>query len=344
MTTDLSSRNTTPRGPSFRNRHNIGDLETTPLCEVGHQGLFHDEELPTAGDGACLIHNRARTLHPGAGRFMQRDPHGTMNASNAPRVGMAGPAAAGGFVARDPMPTRPQPGLQYADGMNLYQYALRQPLTRRDPSGQISLGQQILITYLGRASRGRQSGGRIINIASQLETFRDDGTVSTWYAKAIDGFLLGYAYQQELASGKWESVTVSKWQNAFSLPNVSRTPIVDGSLAAAFISTPYTLDAGGSYEVCMTSTASKSLTFLKGLVRNVDLTWRLTDRMDANSLKEAWDRGHLRNETSRALIEALIGDVLMDKVLGASFDMHVFFDQNEYNVRIIAGTHAITHE
>lgn len=43
----------------------------TPLCEVGHQGLFHDEEF---GDRGGLIHNRARTLS--MGRFMQRDPLG----------------------------------------------------------------------------------------------------------------------------------------------------------------------------------------------------------------------------------------------------------------------------
>lgn len=75
--------------------------------------------------------------HPGMGRFLQRDPHGTMNAPTAPRIGMAGSAAGGGFVARDPMPTRPQPGLQYADGMNLYQYLRSNPLRYVDPSGEV---------------------------------------------------------------------------------------------------------------------------------------------------------------------------------------------------------------
>lgn len=73
--------------------------------------------------------------HPGMGRFMQRDPHGTMNAPAVPRIGMGGPSAAGGFVARDPMTARPQPGLQYADGMNLYQYCQSSPTIRRDPYG-----------------------------------------------------------------------------------------------------------------------------------------------------------------------------------------------------------------
>jgi len=82
-----------------------------------------------------LVSPALAMYHPGMGRFMQRDPHGTMNAPTAPRVGMAGPAAIGGFVARDPMPTRPQPGLQYADGMNLYQYVRGNPLSYVDPSG-----------------------------------------------------------------------------------------------------------------------------------------------------------------------------------------------------------------
>jgi RHS repeat-associated protein len=39
------------------------------ICEVGHQGLMHDEETD-------LIYNRARMLHPILGRFIQRDPLG----------------------------------------------------------------------------------------------------------------------------------------------------------------------------------------------------------------------------------------------------------------------------
>lgn len=67
------------------------------LCEVGHQGLFHDEEFGSQGG---LIHNRARTLHPRLGRFVQRDPFG------------------------------------YVDGMSLYQYIQSKPVLRMDPTGQ----------------------------------------------------------------------------------------------------------------------------------------------------------------------------------------------------------------
>jgi RHS repeat-associated protein len=52
-------------GGSFRGRIDAGNA--TPLCEHGHQGLSHDEELG-------LVYNRARILVPGYGRFGGRDP------------------------------------------------------------------------------------------------------------------------------------------------------------------------------------------------------------------------------------------------------------------------------
>jgi RHS repeat-associated protein len=39
------------------------------LCEFGHQGLLHDDEIG-------LVYNRARVLHPVLGRFLQRDRFG----------------------------------------------------------------------------------------------------------------------------------------------------------------------------------------------------------------------------------------------------------------------------
>lgn len=49
-------------------RRTVGGIpQPYGLCEFGHQGLFHDEELG-------LIYNRARMLPPKFGRFMQRDP------------------------------------------------------------------------------------------------------------------------------------------------------------------------------------------------------------------------------------------------------------------------------
>lgn len=71
------------------------------LCEVGHQGLFHDEEFGSQGG---LVHNRGRTFHPRYGRFMQRDP------------------------------------AEYIEGANLYQYVSSNPIVGLDPAGLYSWG------------------------------------------------------------------------------------------------------------------------------------------------------------------------------------------------------------
>lgn len=63
------------------------------LCDIGHQGLMHDEET-------ALVYNRARQLHPGLGRFVQRDPAG------------------------------------YIDGPNLYELVRSSPTVYLDPSGE----------------------------------------------------------------------------------------------------------------------------------------------------------------------------------------------------------------
>ena len=55
---------------TFRGPHNGATL--VALCDIGHQGLMHDEETG-------LVYNRARILHPKIGRFMQRDPLGYLD-------------------------------------------------------------------------------------------------------------------------------------------------------------------------------------------------------------------------------------------------------------------------
>ncbi|MEX0777348.1 MAG: RHS repeat-associated core domain-containing protein [Phycisphaeraceae bacterium] len=65
------------------------------LCEFGHQGLMHEEELSNGE----LIQNRHRVLHARLERFVQQDPFG------------------------------------YAGGIQLYQYINGAPTTARDPSG-----------------------------------------------------------------------------------------------------------------------------------------------------------------------------------------------------------------
>jgi len=73
---------------------------------------------------------RGRYLHPGLGRFMQRDPNGMENLmiSTSPRE-------LRGFIQRD----RIQPQKQYSDGMSLYQYVKSKPVTSVDPNGLASI-------------------------------------------------------------------------------------------------------------------------------------------------------------------------------------------------------------
>jgi len=66
---------------------------------------------------------RGRYLHPGLGRFINRDPNGMDN------IGTSRPLK--GFLARNP--TGPQK--QYADGMNLYQYLKSSPTMYTDWNG-----------------------------------------------------------------------------------------------------------------------------------------------------------------------------------------------------------------
>ena len=62
----------------------------------GHQGLLHDE-------ATGLIYNRARYLHPGLGRFMQRDPLGYVDGMSvyAYYAGMHGEVDPMGLARRD---------------------------------------------------------------------------------------------------------------------------------------------------------------------------------------------------------------------------------------------------
>ncbi|WP_428940712.1 RHS repeat domain-containing protein [Fontivita pretiosa] len=62
--------------------------------DIGHQGLMHDTNT-------SLVYNRNRMLHPGLGRFMQRDRE------------------------------------EYIDEMNLYQYVRSSPVEYTDPKGNV---------------------------------------------------------------------------------------------------------------------------------------------------------------------------------------------------------------
>ena len=97
---------------------------------------------------SVLTADTSAYYHPGLGRWMSRDP-GT---GGAMRLGGTGPAVGGGFVPRDPgeelMPPRiGQAGLngQYADGMNLYEYAHSRCTVLVDPSGEAAKDCNVVV-------------------------------------------------------------------------------------------------------------------------------------------------------------------------------------------------------
>ncbi|MCC6425057.1 MAG: hypothetical protein IT447_16410 [Phycisphaerales bacterium] len=69
----------------------------------------------------AFANNASAYSHPSLGRFISRDP-------GPARVGSGGIATGGHFVQRDPI-------LEYAGGMNLYEYTHSRPVSLIDPDG-----------------------------------------------------------------------------------------------------------------------------------------------------------------------------------------------------------------
>ena len=63
--------------PILDSQRVVADSTTQPygLCELGHQGLYHDEEIG-------IIYNRARYVHPLFGTFMSWDPFAYVDGAN----------------------------------------------------------------------------------------------------------------------------------------------------------------------------------------------------------------------------------------------------------------------
>ena len=112
-----------------------------PVHRIGHQGLFFERFLTTAGDAAAawfldpnavgVYLTRNRAYSPRLGRWLSRD----MNESAQPVVAALAmnaqtlDLAFGAFSALG----------HYGDGMSLYAYAGSNPVNRRDPLGLFSV-------------------------------------------------------------------------------------------------------------------------------------------------------------------------------------------------------------
>jgi len=109
------------------------------LCDIGHQGLLHDKEFGPAATG--LVHNRARTLNPTLGRFMQRDPGRSIAGISSLRL-VAGRRTGNMRVGASIR--------QYADGLSLCQYIGSHPMGATDP-----MGEEVVIDPRGVGSKIR---------------------------------------------------------------------------------------------------------------------------------------------------------------------------------------------
>lgn len=74
---------------------------------------------------------RGRMYNPELGRFMQRDPRGTIISPFTQLNSVGEPRNLNGFLPREEY----NPHLQYKDGMSIYEYVGSQPTYYSDPSG-----------------------------------------------------------------------------------------------------------------------------------------------------------------------------------------------------------------
>jgi hypothetical protein len=82
----------------------------------------------------CGVESANAMYNPSTGRFLNRDPIGMRvgpEVANGRFGAGGGIAASGRYIIRD----RVDPAIQYADGLNLYQYVGSNPVNRVDPSG-----------------------------------------------------------------------------------------------------------------------------------------------------------------------------------------------------------------
>ena len=177
---------------------------------------------------ALLATDASAMYHPTMGRFMQRDP-GSGGMMAAPRVGTAGPSVAGSFLTRD----------QYADGMNLYQYAGTNPVTRLDPNGlddataeevrlRVVLDQAHGTTEAKRAGTGRwravgasweegwgtwlvHLAGRAIWAADSSIDVDEEASAASWKATLE---IINRLPQQWINEGWWLQTSVDYWWTA----------------------------------------------------------------------------------------------------------------------------------
>jgi len=218
------------------------------------------------------------------------------------------------------------------------------PTTKTDPSGleppqtsPIDLGDGTVI-YAVRSSRetledelGSCYYARAVTGGFVLPRFfdkgvktLDDGTIKGDTSIIRQQFLVEYAVKTGVPNdGEFHRVDVPRWTNAFSY-------VRQRSVRNYWISTPHTLDVSGSYEIRLGNKIGAGVNaFQTAEVRNVDLIWRLTDDVDANDMWNYKWLGGGFGQWCNGLAETALGDIVGDKLLGASYSLEVYFRQTQ---------------
>jgi hypothetical protein len=167
---------------------------------------------------------------------------------------------------------------------------------------------------------------------NRVAIFRDDGFVAGQTITQRGDFLVDYAIGKGIpADGKFHTVHVPEWTNIYSV--VDRVGLGD-----FWISTPHSLDTYGSYEIRMEGKVTTGVgTVQNATVRGIGLVWRLTDRVDANSVFEFKWRGGGWKQVAAGCLEVTVGDIVGDKLMGGSYDLEVYFAQREEDERQASG-------
>jgi Protein of unknown function (DUF1557). len=194
------------------------------------------------------------------------------------------------------------------------------------------LGKSIKNLYLNRASYGVLFVGQIFTRITQYGAFEflDDGHVEAASEKVRKRFLKEYAIQHGAKSdGQWWVVKIRDWISVYkTLPTDGNTFTLDIDEGVSVLDQPSfwlgsmgDFEVNGTYEIKLVQDKEDPKLFHPE-IRKSQMRWRWVDRIDANSgLQYDWKR----NSMAQGIIETTLGDLIGDKLLGASFDIHVNF-------------------
>lgn len=159
--------------------------------------------------------------------------------------------------------------------------------------------------------------------------YTDDGHLEKFSLTARKDFLMSWAVQHGATKpdGIARSFIVNDWTSVFSInPSIDRFTILpdDGDV---FVARQTSFWTGGMYDFQMkgkfTVTIPKN-TNIHGLyevsITGMDSQWRWVDCIDAHSFMEYnWSV----NSIGQGILEGIV-DIVGDKALGMSYDVHIF--------------------